>query len=429
MTLSIWLPISIIFVLLIVSAFFSASETALTAASRAKLFQLRKKGSKSAATVQKLQENMEKLIGTILFGNTLVNIFASAIATGFLVKMFGETGIAYATVGMTLLILFFSEILPKMGAVNHPETAARHLAPILKPFIIVFSPIATLIQWLAGLTWKIFGVRIGKDKKISAGEEELRGTIELHRETDSVALHKGAMLKSILDLTTVTVSEVMVHRKTVKMIDASDPSSLIVEKISNSPYTRLPLWKDNPENIVGMLHAKHVLKAVRTHKGKIDSLNIISLARKPWFVPESTTLLAQLQDFRNRHEHLALVVDEYGELQGIITLEDILEEIVGEISDEHDVDIEGVHLQGDGTYLVNGIVTIRDLNRQFDWELPDEEASTIAGLALYEFQKIPKVGQSVELKGFKLEILRRYRNQITLVKITTPIKSKSEEDG
>ncbi|MCH7794985.1 MAG: CBS domain-containing protein, partial [Proteobacteria bacterium] len=249
-------------------------------------------------------------------------------------------------------------------------------------------------------------------------EEELRGAIDLHAGEGEEVRHERAMLRSILDLADVEVSEIITHRKQVGSIDANLPPAEIVGAAIESPHTRLPLWKDEPDNIVGVLHAKALLRAVQALPGNLDELDVLAIANPPWFIPESTDLLSQLQAFRARRQHFAIVVDEYGEVLGIVTLEDILEEIVGEIADEHDVVIEGVKLQKDGSIVVDGAVTIRDLNRQFEWELPDEEAATVAGLVLYEARRIPEVGQTFVFHGFRFEILRRQRNQITSLKIT-----------
>ncbi len=226
------------------------------------------------------------------------------------------------------------------------------------------------------------------------------------------------MLRSILELGDVEVSEIMVHRRNVVTIDLDQPAARIVEEVLASPYTRLPLWQGKSDNIVGILHAKALLRAVQAAQGKLESLAVSEIASPPWFIPDSTDLLSQLQAFRQRKEHFAIVVDEYGEMLGVVTLEDILEEIVGEISDEHDIGVEGLEMQPDGSAVVAGTVTLRDLNRHCDWRLPDEEASTVAGLVLHEARRIPESGQNFSFHGFRFEILGRQRNQITLIRVT-----------
>jgi Mg2+/Co2+ transporter CorB len=237
------------------------------------------------------------------------------------------------------------------------------------------------------------------------------------------------MLHSILDLDDVPVSDIMVHRRNMTMLDADLPVEEIVTEALNSPHTRIPIFRGEPDNIVGVLHAKDLLRALHGNQWKLAGLDIVGLASKPWFIPDSTNLLSQLEAFRARHEHFAIVVDEYGALMGIVTLEDILEEIVGDISDEHDVKVSGVAPQADGSFVVDGTVTIRDLNRELDWQLPDEHASTIAGLVLYESRRIPMVGQVFVFFGFRFEILERHRNQITKLKITPTVDAAEQPDA
>lgn len=274
----------------------------------------------------------------------------------------------------------------------------------------------------------MFGATRGGDENNDLSAEELRGAIDLHEGNDAVAIHhERAMLRSVLDLSKVQVFEIMIHRQATTLIDADLPTEQIIEQAMESPFTRIPLWREKPDNIIGVIHAKALLRALKAQGGNLDDVDIMTLASPPWFIPDTTTLLDQLQAFRHRHEHFALVVDEYGSLQGIVTLEDILEEIVGDISDEHDIKVSGVVANPDGSFLINGTVTIRDLNRQFDWDLPDEEAATIAGLVLFESRRIPEVGQTFIFHDFRMEVMKRKRNQITAIKIT-PLKAKKTEE-
>ncbi len=414
------LTFAAILVLLLLSAFFSASETALTAASRPLMHQLEQSGDRRAGLVNRLHAQTDRLLGTILLGNNLVNILSSALATSALITAFGEAGIVYATLAVTLLVLLFGEILPKTIAFRRANRAALALAPLVSGLVLILSPVTRTLELLVRPLVRM-AVGRGDQPGFGPSADELRGAIELHAEDGGIAVRQErAMLHSILDLGEVTLEEVMTHRRNVAMIDADEPPAAIVAQVLASPYTRLPLWRDEPDNIVGVVHAKALFRAVQAREGSLHGLDVVALSAKPWFVPDSRTLMDQLQAFRRRREHFALVVDEYGTLMGIVTLEDILEEIVGDISDEHDIAVPGVIRQPDGSYVVQGRVTIRDLNRELDWALPDEEAVTIAGLVLHEARLIPEVGQAFLFHGFRFEILRRHRNQITAIRVTPP---------
>jgi Mg2+/Co2+ transporter CorB len=418
MDIDIALTLGAILALLVFSAFFSGSETAMTAASRPRMHTLAQDGNRRAALVNHLWHEREHLIGALLLGNNLVNILASALATSALIAVFGDTGVVYATLAMTVAVLIFSEVLPKTYALQNADRAALAVAPALRLVVAVLKPFSLVIQVVVRGTLSLFGVEVRQALTAEATEEQLRGAIELHQGEGEEERHERAMLRSILDLGDVWVEEIMIHRKDVLAIDVDQPPAKIVEEVLASPFTRLPLWQEDPDNIVGVLHAKALLRAVQAAGGRdLDKLDVRAIASAPWFIPDTTDLLSQLQAFRRRHEHFAIVVDEYGEMLGIVTLEDILEEIVGDISDEHDVDIQGVQLQRDGSLIVDGKVTLRDLNRRFEWRLPDEEASTIAGLILHETRCIPDVGQVFTFHGFNFEILGRKRNQITSIRI------------
>ncbi len=413
-------------ILLILSGISSASETAVLASSRVRLFHLAKKGNKKAATIMELQAHIGRFISAILLLNTWFNTAVTALAAGILTYLFGAAGAVYAALGMGAIITIYCEVLPKMYVYTNPDRVAIAFAPFFKPLIFIMSPLTRTIDFIAKQTLRILGIKAGHDIA-DTSLEELRGAIELHSATPGDAEYERAMLRSILDLTTVEVTEIMRHRKTIFMIDINLPNKEIVEQVLQAPYTRVPLWKENPDNIVGVLHAKALLRAVQTHEGALDKLDIGKIANDPWFIPETTTLFSQLAAFRQRREHFALVLDEYGDLQGMVTLEDILEEIVGEIVDEHDVEIPGVRIGTDGTYVIDGTVTLRDLNREFHWDLPDLHASTLAGLILHEAREIPDVGQSFLIHNFRLDILRRHRHQITQVRLTPPSTPASAE--
>lgn len=412
--------IAAIVVLLILSAFFSGAETALTAVSRPLVHQLEQSGNLRAAIVSRLQTHKTSLISALLLGNNLVNILASALATRILLGLFGDAGVVYATIVMTLTVLLFAEIIPKTYAIRNASQVALAVAPLVRVVVALLHPVTRVLLLVVRGIFKLFGSDIQGEEAVGGGDEELRGAIELHSGSEEAIRHERAMLRSVLDLTDVQVGEIMVHRRNVVTIDADLPAGEIVSQVLASPYTRIPLWRETPDNIVGILHAKALFRAVEGLGGNLENLDVLSLAAQPWFIPEYTPLLDQLLAFRERREHFALVVDEYGSLMGIVTLEDILEEIVGDISDEHDVTVTGVRPQADGSYIVDGDVTIRDLNREFEWTLPDEEAATVAGLVLHETRRIPDIGQTFLFHDFRFEILRRQRHQITSVRITPP---------
>ena len=424
MELTLLLSLIAIVGLLVLSALFSGSETALTASNQARIHHLLRKGNRRARTVTRLMEAREQLIGAILLGNNLVNILASALATSILIGFFGDVGVAIATVVMTTLVLIFSEILPKTYALSNADRVALGVAPVIRVLVAFFSPITRALNLVVGATLRLFGADAGSPRVVTASEE-IRSTIALRAQEGEVVKHDRDMLGSVLDLIDVRVDEVMVHRRNMFAVNADDATSSLVEQILSSPYTRVPVWRDDPDNIVGIVHAKDLLKALHVHRGPLDDLDVTPVVGEPWFVPETTSLRQQLNAFRRRRAHVALVVDEYGTLMGLVTLEDILEEIVGDIADEHDVPAPTVRALGDGSYIVEGGTTIRDLNRLFDWNLPDEEAATVAGLVIYDARVIPEAGQTFTFHDFRFEVLQRRRNQIVSLRVTPPTKPRT----
>jgi len=413
--------IGAIVILLLLLAFFGAAETALTSASRPLMHTLEADGDRKAGLVNRLLHRREKLLGSILLGNTLVNTLATSLASSIAIAMAGEAGVAYATAIMTVVVLVFAEILPKTLAIRHANEVARSISPVMKTVVSLLGPLIGAIHVLVNIMLRAVGAQPSPPADVDEAMAELRGAIEVHAEAEEVR-EERRMLRSILDLNDVEVGEVMTHRRSVVMLDANQPTSQLMDAILASSFTRLPLWRDQPDNIVGIIHAKDVLRAIAG--GMSDAmpgeLDLAALAAPPWFIPESTTLLEQLQLFRQRHEHFAIVVDEYGSLMGVVTLEDIIEEIVGEITDEHDLAFPGVRPQTDGSLIINGAVTLRDLDREFEWDLPDEQATTLAGLILHESRQIPQVGQKFRFYDFQFEILRRHRNQITSIRVLPP---------
>ncbi|MCJ9430491.1 HlyC/CorC family transporter [Kordiimonas marina] len=412
-----WVTSGIIFILLCLSGLFSGSETALTASSRARIHHMAKAGDKRAERVSRLTDEPERLIGAILLGNNLVNILASAMATSLFLHILGDSGVYIATAVMTGLVLIFSEVLPKSYAIANPDRTALSVAGFIRIIVFLFAPVVALVQSIVRLTLRIFGIDISNVQSVLSAHDELRGTIELHRAEGGLVKEDTRMLGSILDLDDVTIEDVMIHRKNMQAVDVNAPADDIITTVVRSPFTRLPVYDGDPENIVGVLHAKDVLRAFRRAGGQVQRFNVRRIMIKPWFVPETTSLKEQLNAFLDRKIHFALVVDEYGAIQGLVTLEDILEEIVGDIADEHDFEVPGVQPQPDGSVQVEGTVTIRDLNRMFDWHLPDDEATTIAGLVIHEAETIPIVGKSYTFHGFRFEVTARRRNQITGLRV------------
>ena len=407
-------------VLILLSGFFSGSETAVTAASRARLHHLEKQGNRRARMLGKLMRQRERFIGTILLGNNAVNILAASVSTSLMISVAGEVGVFYATVGLTIVILIFAEVLPKTYAIRNADRFALATAPILLALVWMLTPAVLAVRGIVHATLMPFGAHIIAENKEDEAEEELRGAISLQAEEGAVIKHEHDMLHGILDLDDVAVGEVMTHRNNMAMVDLNLPARTILDQLVESPFTRTPVWRNEFDNIVGVLHTKDLLRALQGYWSEIEKLDIEKILTPPWFVPETTTLREQLNAFRDRRAHFALVVDEYGSLMGLVTLEDILEEIVGDIVDEHDITLRHTVARSDGSVLVAGDTTIRDLNRTFEWSLPDEEAATIAGLTLQVAQKIPHIGDHFELNGFILDVRGRQQNRITSVRVIPP---------
>jgi Mg2+/Co2+ transporter CorB len=418
MTAADWLTFVVIVICLLLSALLSGSETALIASSRAGMLRLEKHGNQRAATVNRLLLARERLIGALLLGNTTVNIAAASLATGQLLAWFGGVGVIYATVVMTVLVVVFSEVLPKTLAINAPDRMSLLVAAPMAWVVRLLGPVLMGIEALVRGLLSLVGIRIGENQPILSAHEELRGAVDLLHREGGVEKQDRDMFGGLLDLRELEVSDVMIHRTEMISLNAGDPPEEIVRAVLAAPVTRLPLWRDSPENIVGVLHAKDLLRAIQAAGGDLGKIDMMAIALPPWYVPDTTPLAEQLKAFRRRKTPFALVVDEYGEVMGLVTLEDILEEIVGDIEDEHDVAVAGVKPQLDGSVNVDGGVPIRDLNRAMDWSLPDEEATTIAGLVIHEARSIPEPGQSFTFHGFRFLVLRRSRNRITALKIT-----------
>ncbi len=412
----IWLTAFSVLALLLLSAFFSGSETALTAASRARIAHLARQGDRRALVLKALLDMPERLIGAILLGNNLVNILASALATSLFLELFGASGVVWATFVMTALVLVFGEVLPKTYAILNAEGLALRVAPLIRWVVRLLAPVVMVVEGLVRQILKLLGADVSKAHNVLSFREELRGAIEMQREQVERPSRDLLMLDGVLDLRELVVGDVMVHRTRMKTIDIARPPRDILSYVLEHGFTRYPVWDGEPDNIIGVLHARDLLSALAGAGGDIDRINIRELLLPPWFVPEHTPLLDQLTAFLRRKTHFAIVVDEYGEVQGLVTLEDIMEEIVGDIADEHDRATQGVQREGDA-YIVDGAMPVRDLNRIYGWELPEEKATTIAGLIIHEAQTIPEVGQTFTFHGFRFEILARERHRITRIRM------------
>jgi Mg2+/Co2+ transporter CorB len=420
-----WITVSVVVICLLISAFFAASETALTGASRASMLRLSKQGNRDASVVSSLSAMRERMIGALLLGNNMANIGASALATGIFTLWFGEVGVLYATGIMTVLVVIFAEVLPKTIAINAPDRVALLVARPMKAMVVLLGPLLSVVEAIVRLLMRLIGINVGHNQQILSPFERLRGAVDLLHHEGKVEKQDRDMLGGLLDLRELQVSDVMVHRTEMVMINADLPAEELVREVLATEYTRIPLWRDKPENIIGVLHAKDLLRAIRAADGDTSKIDVSTIMLPPWFVPEMRPVSEQLKAFRRRKTHFALVVDEYGEVEGMVTLEDILEEIVGDISDEQDVVVAGVRAQPDGSVVVDGSVPIRDLNRAMDWRLPDEEATTVAGLVIHEARSIPERGQSVTVHGFRFRVLRRERNRITALRIV-PVAREAE---
>ncbi len=409
--------------LLCLSAFFSGSETALTATSRARMRALEKMGNRRASDVVKLTENRERLIGAILLGNNLVNILASALATSLFASLFpGGMGVAIATAVMTILVLVFAEVTPKTAAIARTDDFAMTVAFPMRFLVRVFAPVTAIVQFIVRGTLRSFGLDVSDQDSVLSAHDELKGAIDLHHEEGQMEKEARDIIRGALELDDIDVEEIMIHRKNIEMMDIAMPNRAMVEQMLASVHTRIPLFEEDPDNVIGVLHAKDLLRALWANENEPDRIDMRELAMEPYFVPETTSVQEQLDAFKANQQHFALVIDEYGSLQGLVTLEDVLEEIVGEIEDEYDAPVQGVWKQPDDSVVVAGDVTIRDLNRMMDWRLPDEEAVTIAGLVIHEGRCIPDAGQMFSFFGYRFEVLKKRRNQVTSLRIV-PLES------
>lgn len=415
--------ISIIITLIILSAFFSSSETALTAVSEARIHELALQGNNRAIVIEKILIKKEKMISALLIGNNLVNVIASVYATSFALNYFADFGLIFVTISMTIILVIFAEVIPKTYAFSHADELALKVAPIINIIILVLTPATFITERLAKI---VSGPVVENDE---AKTEELRGMIRLHAGNESKAKERGKMMSSMLDMDAVTLAAVMTHRGGVTMIDSKSAPEIIFKVAGESPFTRIPIYSGSPDNIIGILHAKELFRNLRRRNfKKLDTINLSELMIQPYFAPETTLLFDQLEIFRARREHFAVVVDEYGDFRGIVTLEDILEEIVGDIDDETDIHVKGVKPQPDGSLITDGSVTIRDLNRSLGWNLPDENANTIAGLVLHESKIIPEPGQEFRFFEIRFRVLQKKGNFISQLRLWNEVGINTDKN-
>ncbi len=414
------LVLSIIFVLLILSFLFSGAEIGLTSISRSRVNKLKLDGNKKAKVIDHLLNKKELTIGTILLGNTIINITCSALLTAIVINFFGNEGVFLLTITMTFCILLFCEVLPKTYAMQNPEKFTSFSAYFVLFFVKIFSPLTSGIQFIVNLILKLCGPH--KDREVISAADAMRNIIVLHRSEGTMLKQDLDMLNSILDLAETEISEIMTHRRNLFSLDIDRNKEELIREILTSSHSRVPLWQKEPDNIIGVVHVKNLINALREKDNRTEEVNITQVMSKPWFIPESTPLSVQLHNFRKNRKHLAVVVDEYGALQGIVTLEDILEEIVGEISDEHDVITENfIKKISDNMYHIEGKSTIRNINRQLHWNLPDEEATTLAGMIVNEIERIPDEGEEFSMYGFYFKILKKDKNTITAIEVRAKI--------
>ena len=423
--LELCLALGTVLLLLIGAAFFSSAETALTAASRARMHAMEQDGNARAGLVNRLIGDRDRLIGALLLGNTIVITLSSALATEFLVSEFGSSGVAYATIGMSILLVLFGEVLPKTYAISHADRVSLALAPAVNFVAAFLSPVNLTVVWLVRSILGRLGVPVTAPATEEAAHEELRGAIDLHHKEGAVVKGDRDMIGGILDLSDLTVSDIMVHRTEMETVCADAPAETLIAEALKTEYTRIPAWSGDVDNIIGFLHVKDVMRELEVQGWDRNKVDVHKLLGQPWFVPDATSLKDQLAAFQRRKAHIAMVVDEYGEVMGLVTLEDIIEEIVGQISDEHDETPDsGIRPQADGRVIIDGTVAVRDLNRHLDWDLPDEEATTIAGLVIHEAQTIPEPGQAFTFYGYRFEVVKKTKNRITLLRIT-PLAAKT----
>ena len=407
----------LIIVLIIISAFLSGSETAITAVSKARIISKIKQGAKKAEYAKKIIETKENVITALLLSNNLVNVLASSLATAFFYNLFGVSGIFYATLLMTIMLVIFAEVLPKTYSINKPTRTAIIISPLIYYLTRILHPFVLMIKSVVNIFIKKI-IKSNEKIRDQQSEEELLGVIDLYKTSNPDSEHEKEMLQSILNLNDTTVEEVFTHRKNIYSIDINLNFQKIIDLINNSKFTRIPFWENNPENIIGIIDKRTLNIGIDSSENKKDKKIILSFLKKPWFIPETTNLLDQLVSFKKKREHLSFVVDEYGELLGLITLEDIIEEIVGEIVDELDSPISTFGFNNEGKIISDGSINIKDLYKEFNLELKETEAITLGGYVMNIAKRIPLYGEIVRDDFFEYKVLSHSRKQILRLEIS-----------
>ena len=421
------LVVSFVLGLLCIACFISAAETAITATSPGLIQKLKSEGNKRAELLLGILKIKEKVISTLLIGNSIANTICTTISTGIFIEYFGDDlGTAISAVVMSFMIIVFSEVVPKAIAVVKSEKIALLATPALLVVLKILEPMNILLLYITKGFCFIF--RIDLKQKVSA-EDEVRGVIEHHMHEGNVFKDDRDMLGGILNIRNMTICDIMVHRSKIMAIDIDTPTEKVIDTVLSSRHSRFPFWQGNSDNIIGILHVKDLMNKIHhSRKNKANEINIQDLLSTPVFVPDNSLVVQQLNMFREGQTHLACVVDEYGDLQGIVTMEDILEEIVGQIYDEHDSGNQKITKLSDRVFIIDGSVSVRDLNRELDWQIPETDATTIAGFIISKMARIPNQGEYLISKDLKMIVKKKFDNRIKTIKVIV-VSEGGEPEG
>jgi len=406
--------LSILLVILIFcSAFFSSSETGMMSLNRYRLKHLAKNNHPGARKASKLLERPDRLIGLILIGNNFVNILASAIATVIAVRIWGDAGIAIATGGLTLVVLIFAEVTPKTLAAMHPERIAFPAALLLLPLLKLFYPLVYAINMITNGIFRILGIKTSGEDSHNLSTEELRTIV--NEAGALIPQRNQSMLLGVLELNDVTVNDIMIPRNEVEGIDLDQDMEKILDQLSKTRHTRLPVYQGDINQICGVLHMRNLAQLIQ--QGKVTKAAITAVVHEPYFVPESTPLHTQLLNFQKQSRRIGIVVDEYGDVEGVVTLEDILEEIVGEMSHDEAQTNQDVHPQDDGSYIIDGQAYVREINKSLSWELPTNGPKTLNGLIIETLESLPEGNVCMRVDNYRMETLQISENTIKTVRV------------